>query len=367
MKTVFSIYLIIYIAVSFENMFCQDYTTENDSTTILNDTKDQSAGPIFYTNSNLLVGAEIIDPLQPDKFFSRTTQLWKTDIQIGMFYPITPDIITFFSIRDNDSPTTNNVGIYEAGVKVNHDWGKILFGQKRFQSGNKSFYLNDAFDRSFWNIGLIYDFIMRGITSTFNVTKNSEVELFLGSELSASFIGGLNYGIELFHGWDVKTSALYIARDPKYSAFGFQYGIESQESFKNFFSYQVISYKVFDQEPNPFRELTIFAEGRYIYEYDWSFGIAGLFTRLSDLGPDRDEFRYSLDIRYKLTTTVDFGVQTELFDVDDFTEIHLGTALYLNYFDGVRIVPRIRYILTEFGDDILFIGLEGKIIIGELE
>lgn len=332
---------------------------------------DQDSTPTFepprlYINSNLLVGTEIIDPLQPKKFFTRATQLWKTDIRIGLIQPIGKSIDAFLSIRDNDSPHTNEIRLYEAGVKIRNDLGMFWFGQRRFQAGSKSYYLNDAFDRSFWDQGLIYDFQMRGFGISANIGK-SQAEIFMGAETAASFIGGVNYGLQILPWWKTKASALYIARDPKYSAFGGEFGIELEESPKHFFGYQVIAYKVFDQEPSPFRELTMFGEVRYISDSGFDFGVAGLLRRLMDIGPNQDELRGSFDIKYRISKHVMPGIQAELFDIANFREIHVGVMAALQYFDAVRIIPRVRYVITEFGPNIGYFGIEGRILWGEWE
>lgn len=343
-------------------------TPEETSDTTINSSNSslEVSNPRFYTNSNLLVGAEIIDPFEPDNFFSRATQLWKTDFRIGMSFALTNDITSFAAIRDNDSPTTNNIHLYEAGVKINHDWGTLLFGQRRIQAGNLSYYLNDAFDRTFWDRGLIYDFIIRGLITTIDFNKK-KLEVFLGSEVSASFIGGTGFGLEIIPGWETKLSALYIARDPEYSAFGWQFGVESEETYKHFYGYQVVAYKIFDQEPKPFQELTLFAEGRFKPDSHWELGLAGLFKRLLEIEINRDELRVSFDVHYIISENVSPVLQTELFELANFTEIHIGTSVYLQYFKGLRIAPRIRYIFTEFGPDIAFFGLETKIVFGEWE
>ena len=118
-----------------------DSNRTSDSSTILHQ-------PTFYSNSNLLFGAEIIDPLRPKDFFTRVTRLWKTDIRLGISQTIGNYITSFFSIRDEDSPETNTIKMYEAFVKINHGWGNLYFGQRRVQAGNKSSYLNNAFDRN---------------------------------------------------------------------------------------------------------------------------------------------------------------------------------------------------------------------------
>lgn len=346
--------------------FAQTFDITIDSTLSSSDTTSEISNPEFYTKSNLLVGAEIIDPFDPTEFFSRATQLWKTDIRIGMSLALANNITSFFAIRDNDSPRTNDIHLYEAGVKINHDWGMLIFGQKRIQAGNLSYYLNDAFDRTFWDRGLIYDFIMRGLVTTIDF-NNNKLEIYLGSEVSASFIGGTGFGIEIIPGWGTKVSALYIARDPEYSAFGWQFGVESEETYKHFYGYQVIAYKIFDQEPKPFRELTLFTEGRFKPDTHWELGIAGLFKRLLDFGFHRDELRGSFDIQYKISENVSPVLQTEVFELTNFTEIHVSASVYLQYFMGLRIAPRIRYIFTEFGPDIAFLGLETKIVFGEWE
>ena len=361
----FLLFIVIFPTLNFS--LCQ-----NNYANLSDDNIDSSkalsfSSPVFYTNSNFLIGAEITDPQHPSGFFTRTTQLWKTDIRLGMSFSLNEDIKTFFAIRDQDSPETNDVKLYEAGVKINHSWGVLIFGQKRIQSGEKSFYLNNAFDRFFWNRGLIYDLLFRGVGAEINFLDNSKAEIFLGSDLTASFVGGAGYNIELMQGWKTKISGVYVARDPQYNGFGWQTGIESKQSFKNFFGYQVISYNILDQDPKPIKELTLFVEGRLKTFERLEFGAAGLFRRLMDLGPNRDEFRGSIDASYSITDIVSPGIQAEVFELADYTETHLGVFVYLNYFDGIRVVPRIRYIFTEIGPDILFVGLEGKIVFGNWE
>lgn len=321
--------------------------------------------PSLYTNSHLLFGAEIIDPLHPKDFFTRVTRLWKTDIRLGISQTIGNYITSFFSIRDEDSPETNSIKMYEAFIKINHVLGDLYFGQRRVQAGNKSYYLNDAFDRTFWDKGLVYDFLMRGIENTFYFEK-SELNFFLGSDFSSGLIGGAKYLVQAFDGFNVQASALYIARDPQYAAFGGQFGIEIQESFEQFRGYQVISYKTFDQDPSPIKEITFFSEGRYLPKTKWELGAAVLYKKMTSI-LYKEELRTSIDVRYKVNEFFIPGLQAEFFNIANFYEIHLGVFTYLEYTNHVRIVPRIRYIITEFGPNIGFLGIEGQIVFGKSE
>ncbi len=183
------------------------------------DSTDSEGSPRIYTYSHLLLGTEVIDPVSPSDFFQRTTRLWKTDIRIGMAQSFRGGIVAFFALRDNDSPRTNDVHLYEAGLKVLRNWGYLWFGQRRFQAGADSYYLNESFDRVFWDQGLIYDFRMRGIGLLARMGK-SEGELFLGSDIAASFVGGAGYRLRGPSGWNARISGLYVARDPRFSAFG---------------------------------------------------------------------------------------------------------------------------------------------------
>lgn len=366
MKKFIILVLLININSPLKILFCQTTEMNSDSTTCAADSAEKINPPRFYTYSNLLVGAEIIDPFNPDEFFTRATQLWKTDIRIGMAWTIADKLVTFLSIRDNDSPRTNDIHLYEAGVKIPSYYGLFWFGQRRLQAGNQSFYLKEAFDRTFWDRGLIYDIILRGVGAVIDFNK-SEVEFFTGSEASASFVGGAGYGIEILSGWKAKTSALYIARDPQYSAFGVQLGIEVEESFEHFYGYEVLAYKIFDQEPSSFQELTILAEGSFRPDEIWELGVAGLFRRLINLGLNRDELRVSASANYQITKHIIPGLQVELFELANFTELQFGALVYLKYYRGIQVIPRIRYIVTEFGPDIAFFGIEGVIILGEWE
>ena len=326
---------------------------------------DDLPAPRIYTNSNLLFGAEIIDPFRPKDFFTRATRLWKTDIRLGISQNIGNYITSFFSIRDEDSPETNSIKMYEAFVKINHRWGKLYFGQRRVQAGNKSFYLTDAFDRTFWDKGLIYDFLIREIEGKF-CFENSELNIFLGSDISSGFIGGMNYFTKPLAGIDLQASALYVARDPQYAAFGGQFGVEIQESFDQFKGYQVVGYKILDQEPSPIKEITFFSEGRYLPKTKWELSAAILYKRMSSI-LTKEELRTSLDLRYKLNDFFIPGLQVEFFNIANFYEIHFGTSAYLYYTNHLRIVPRIRFIITEFGPNIGFFGIEGQIVWGKNE
>ncbi|GAB6281828.1 MAG: hypothetical protein STSR0008_05700 [Ignavibacterium sp.] len=354
---------------SVSNNFYYDNSYYSDHLNLTNDTTNEDSSeligsPQFYSDSHLLFGTEIIDPFSPNDFLSRTTRLWKTDIRLGISQKFKNNITAFFSIRDNDSPQTNNIKIYEAGMNKYNDWGTFWFGQQRIQAGNNSYYLNDAFDRKYWDQGLVYDFLMRGIGSTFYLNK-SEIKLFMGSDLSSSFIGGGNYSLKLSHNLSISASAIYVARDPQYSAFGGQFGIEIQESFQHFFGYQLFSYKKFDQDPEPIDELTYLVEGRILPDDLWNFGTAIFFRRLSISNFNNDEWRINFDLNYKLSKYLSPGLQCEYFEIYNFNEIHLGIFANVRYGKSFRIVPRFRYIITEFGPDYLFVGVEGHILFGK--
>ena len=352
-----------------ELTFSKPQTSENDfsyqlpvDSNQISDSVISFHQPTFYSNSNLLFGAEIIDPLRPKYFFTRATRLWKTDIRLGISQKIGNYITSFFSIRAEDSPETNSLKMYEAYAKINHGWGNLYFGQRRVQAGNKSYYLKDAFDRTFWDKGLVYDFLMRGIESNL-CFENSEINIFLGSDFSSGLITGTKYLVQPILGLNVQASALYIARDPQYAAFGGQFGIEIQESFEQFKGYQVIGYKTFDQDPSPIKEITYFSEGRYLPKSKWELGAAILYKRMTSI-LYMEELRTSFDFCYKANNFFKPGLQAEFFNKANFYEIHLGVFAYLQYTNQVRIVPRIRYIITEFGPNIGFIGIEGQIVFG---
>lgn len=78
----------------------------------------------------------------------------------------------------------------------------------------------------------------------------------------------------------------------------------------------------------------------------------------------KEEIRTSFDMRYKTNNFFMFGLQAEYFKVANFYETHLGISAYLQYTNQIRIVPRIRYIITEFGPNIGFLGIEGQIAFG---
>lgn len=328
---------------------------ESDSLIIL-------PSPQFFSDSHLLFGAEILDPLNPKDFFTRATRLWKTDIRIGIKQQIGNKMKAVFSVRDEDSPQTNSIKLYEAYASVDHSWGKLIIGQRRVKAGGDSYYINQAFDRTFWDKGLIYDFLMRGLETSINF-NNSALNLFIGSELSAGFIGGGKYYVQPFDWLRTRLSALYIARDPKYAAFGFQFGFELSESFETFNSYQIIGYKTFDQEPSRIKELTLFNEVRYSLNSKFELGGAVLFRRLI-LKPYQDEFRASIDVNYHHNQFFTPSLQIEKFKILDYSETQIGIAGELNYYNYIKMIPRLRYIITDYGPNIGFIGIEGQIKFG---
>jgi hypothetical protein len=350
-----------------ELIFSKPQNSENDflfSSTVdsihSNDSLIVIPPPTFFSNSNLLFGAEILDPLQAKDFFTRVTRLWKTDFRLGLIQPIGNYIKTVFSIRGQDSPETNSIKFYEVFAQVNYNLGNLVFGQQRIQAGNQSKYLNDAFDRTFWDKGLVYDFLFRGIQNKF-LFSNSQLDVFVGSDYSSGFIGGTKLSTKITTGFNIEASALYIARDPQYAAFGFQFGLEFKESFKNFSGYHVIAYKTFDQEPARIDEITFFTEEDFSITSNWNIGSVFLYKKMNSL-LRFEEIRASINTIYKTTDFFSPSFQVEYFNVYNFYEIHCGFSAYLNYTEHIRIVPRIRYIATEFGPDIGFVGIEGRII-----
>lgn len=372
MKNTLLFSIVLILSFLYSNCFCnvqstiekRDIITSDSSSINSSDSSFTIGLPKIYTNSHLLFGAELIDPFNPDEFLVTATRIWKTDIRVGILQKFKYGITTFLSIRDNDSPQTNNINLYEAGIRINHNWGNLWVGQQRMQSGNNSFYLNDAFDRSFWDQGLIYDYLMRGIGTSFNLGIG-KTELFIGSDKSSYFIGGGKHSIEPINNIEAQVSGLYIARDQQYSAFGTEIGIEFKESFEHFFGFQVIGYKNLDQEPSSINEFTIFIEGRYLPNNKWNFGAAYFLKRFDNLRHTQDEVRMSFDIRYQVTDCFIPVVQTEVFRNAGYTEIHLGFSSYLQYLKSIKIVPRIRYIVTEFGPDMGYIGVESYFAFGK--
>lgn len=316
--------------------------------------------PKFYTNTNLLFGAEVIDPLHPQEFFSRATRIWKSDIRVGMIQQITSWIEAKISVRGQDSPETNSIKFYEVYASINHDWGKSIFGQERIQSGNKSKYLNDAFDRSLWDKGLIYDFLFRGIKSTINL-NNSDINFFLGSDYSSGFISGTTLSTKICNVSDLSLSALYVVRDPQYAGFGWQFGGELINEFENFHNYNVISYKTFFQEPANIYELTLFTEEYFLLSSKLETGFAFYYKKMNSILVS-EEIRSRFMSKYKINNFFSPAISIEYFNVYNYYEIQIGLSAYLNYTDHLRIVPRVCYIITEFGKDIGFLGIEGRII-----
>lgn len=322
--------------------------------------------PKFYTNSHLLFGAELIEPFEPQVFLSRVTRIWKTDVRLGLSQTITNRASAFFSLRSNDSPHTNNINLYEAGVNFKHNWGLLYFGQKRFSSGNNSWYLNESFDRSFWDQGLIYDFLIRSVGSVFDLGVSS-VEFYIGADQSATAIVGANYFFDNLSGIKLKASALYVARDPVYAAFGSQFGVEISETNKNVSGYQVIGFKLFAQEPFPVHILTVFNEVRFHPVGKWEFGVAAFIKSIWIVSMVQDDFRSYISITYKSSVKFKPRLSLEYNKIQKFDEVHLTFSAPLNYSNDVKVVPLARYIFTKFGKGSLFLGVEGQICFGKWE
>lgn len=319
--------------------------------------KDTITNLTLYSDVHLLIGAELTDPFHPRKFLVDATRIWKTDIRFGFLKNLSDNILSFFSIRDNDSPNTNNINLYEVGFNINYNSAMLWIGQRRTRAGERSYYLNDIFERYYWDKGLIYDFLIRGIGTSCNIS-NHKLELFLGADQFSYFIGGGNFLFKPLKEFVTKISALYVTRDEQYSAFGSQYGLEMEESYKCFWGYQVIGYKNLKQEPSDIKELTLFAEGRLSTINKLIFSSSILVKRFIDRFGSQSEIRTSADIRYNCSRLITTAFQIDFFRVAKFSEIQLCISAYFNYLKNLRFVPKTRYIITEYGPNIGFIGLE---------
>lgn len=318
----------------------------------------------LYADLHVLVGAEILDPLHPSGFFSRAANLWKTDVRIGLTHRFTSDVMGFVAVRDNDSPGTNDIRLYEAGGRIRTSSMTFWFGQRRLQAGVDSRYLRGNFDRPFWDKGIIYDFHLRGTGADVDV-PGGMIDLFLGSEVSASFIGGADYRINPFNGWQTSLHAVYTARDPEYSAFGGQFGAEFRQRYGPFSGCEIVGYKVYEQDPADFRVLVIFGEGRWQITERMEAGAAAFLHRLEGLGPNRDELRGSVDFGMEWTETLRPVFQVEYFDVAGYHETQIGALMEIIPVREMRIIPKLRYIVTELGPDIAFFGIEGHLHFGD--
>lgn len=319
--------------------------------------------PQIFAEAHLLFGGEVSDLFNNEKTVITGTPLWKTDIRFGVFQEVVEGITSFISIRDHDYPQTNQFTLYEAGVKASHSWGYMLYGQTRLQAGDHSLYLNNAFDRQFWDRALIYDYLFRGARSSIRTT-NTETELFFGTGQTSFFLWGGKWSLFLMDGLTTRLSGIYVARDNQYAAFGPAAGIEIEEKVGSFYGYQVIGYKNMFQEPSRIKELTAFAEGRFLGK-SWELGLAGLFRRMEDKFRTLDEIRLSSDAVVHVNTLFSPGFQVEYFEKLEFSEVQYGIFIELNYGNEIRIVPRFRYTLPETGSDIGFLGLECHFTLGE--
>lgn len=311
----------------------------------------------YFLDSHLFWGIEMLEPYQPRDRIITATRLWKTDLRFGLEYNYSNSISSFISVRDMDSPRTDNMNLYEAGVRIKKDWGTLWIGQSRIQIGNESHYLNAAFDRSFWDRGLIADFLIRGAGTKINYGK-SDLELIIGTDKYSYAIGIASYSLKIIEEVRGRILGAYIARDENYSGYGYYTGVEFKESTKNFFGYQVIAYKELDQEPSPVKEITYFLEGRYTLNNRWKIGAAYLNKKTIDNFFTMDEIRTCADIYYTCSDFISSSLTVELFQSNYFKEVQIGFSPHIQFDKSVLITPRIRYIITETGPDIGQFGID---------
>lgn len=324
-----------------------------------------SSPPQIYAEAHLLFGGEVTNLFDNEKTVVTGTPLWKTDVRVGVAQKVTENISSFISIRDDDHPQTGSFSLYEAGLKATHSWGYMLFGQTRLQAGNHSYYLNQAFDRPFWDKALIYDYLFRGARSSIQI-QNTETELFFGTGQTAFFLWGGKLSLYLLDGFTTRFSGIYVARDNQYAAFGPGIGMEVEETVGSFRGYQVIGFKNLYQDPSRIKEVTTFTELRYVGQIVEA-GVAGFFRRMEDKFRTLDEIRFFTDGRVHFTDLFSPGLQIEYFEKLGFSEIQYGIFTELIYRNGIRIVPRFRYIIPEKGKDTGFLGLECHFVLGGKE
>jgi hypothetical protein len=360
--------LLIFITLVISNIVAQnkqeikfdDFKLGSESSLI--NTDNNSAQPSqdslsYFFDSHLLWGVEILDPFQPREKIITATRLWKTDLRFGLNYNYSNAISALISVRDNDSPYTNSVNLYEAQVKINKNWGELWFGQSRLQYGNESQYLNEAFDRSFWDNGLIADFLLRGAGVKINHGKN-DLEFIIGADKYSYAIGMASYTINIIEKIKGRLFGAYIARDEKFSGYGYYTGIEFKESLENFWGYQVFSYKELDQEPSPLKEITYFFEGRYTLTGNLTVGAAHLNINTIDQFNTITESRTSASLYCKITNLFSPSLAAEFIQMNNYNELQIGLSSYLKFDEKIMVVPRIRYIITKKGPNIAFAGIE---------
>jgi len=318
--------------------------------------------PQLYAEAHLLFGGEVTNLFDNEKTVVTGTPLWKTDVRVGVSQKVAENVSSFISIRDDDHPQTGSFSLYEAGLKTTHSWGYMLYGQTRLQAGNHSYYLNQAFDRPFWDRAMIYDYLFRGTRSTI-LTTQTETELFFGTGQTSFFLWGGKLSLYLLDGFTTRFSGIYVARDNQYAAFGPGFGMEVEESAGFFRGYQLIGYKNMYQDPSRIKEITAFAEGRFLGQY-LETGVAGFFRRMSDKFRTFDEIRAGSDVQVHFTSLFSPGIQLEFFEKLGFAEIQYGIFAELKYGNGIRMVPRFRYIVPESGPDIGYLGLDCHFVLG---
>lgn len=316
----------------------------------------------FFVNSHLLWGIEILDPLKPKDKIITATRLWKTDLRFGLKYNYSNSISAHISVRDSDSPNTNSVNLYEAHVRIKKNWGGLWFGQSRIHFGNESHYLNEAFDRPFWDRGLIADFLLRGAGVKINHGKN-DFEFIVGADQYSYIVGIASYKIEIIKEIIGRLLGAYVARDEKFSGYGYHTGFELKESFKNFFGYQIFTYKELDQEPSPIKEVAYFIEGKYRLNENWTIAAAHFNKKTIDQFSDIKELRTSTSLYCKITDAFSPSLSAEYFQLNNYNEVQVGLSSYLRFDEKILVVPRVRYIFTKIGPNIGYLGIECRIVI----
>ncbi len=319
-------------------------------------------GSTIFGDMAYLAGGEIEKLSLTSNLASQTSTVNERDFRIGVETNFRESIHSVFSVRTHSSFGRDDIEIDAARVNVHFDKLSLLSGIYWLQLGHESRYLNSTVERSYWDEGLIFDSRVSGLLLTLDQSRLT-VDLNIATNRNPSAVATMSCNLLIRHNMNITTTALYVNRDDEFNDVSWQSGIEFLFESKGCFFYALSAKKFFEGHGvNPERRLvTLLLEYEKQLTNRWI--LKGAYLSISQwLKGDRsiEETIYQ-EIDLKINRFLTSGFQYERFDLGDFTQTDLTAILYVRPIVAVQLSMKVRYIVPQFGRELLFLGIGGRV------